>query len=169
MVPIFLSFFLKSNIRENHTFKVRICHHFLLFDVLSSETGETYSVTPNVFFGATAISIRAGHHRPGEEKKKRGAMQKGETIFDIPGMALRPWEGGRTYSMCVCLCKWLLCSSDNATAPAGARGYGWVGGWRWICDWLMCCAILSDTESPFTIIVYWCPEGRGWRMETPAR
>lgn len=133
-------------------------HHFLLSDVLSSETGEPYysSVTPNGFLG---------HSHPNpcgspSSGKKRGDT-KGETIFDIPGMALRPQEEGWTYSMCVCLCKWLLCSSDNATAPAGARGYGGGGGGggggSW--DWLICCTILSDTESPFTVIIYRYLEG----------
>lgn len=27
------------------------------------------------------------------------------------------------------------------------------------CDWLMCCAILSDSESPFTAVAYWCYPG----------
>lgn len=52
---------------------------------------------------------------------------KGENIFDIPGMAPRLWEGSCAcvcmYSKCVCSYKWLLCSSDNATGPAEARGY----------------------------------------------
>lgn len=52
---------------------------------------------------------------------------KGETVFDIPAVAPRPREGGgarlRTYSTRVCSVKWLLCSSDNATAPAEARGH----------------------------------------------
>lgn len=83
----FLLFFFKSNIHENHTFKARLCHHFTLFDVLSSETGEPYyiSVTPNGFLGHSHLNPR-GSPSAGE---KRGDT-KGETIFDIPGMALRP-------------------------------------------------------------------------------
>lgn len=85
MVPI--SFFLKSNIGENHTFKVRPCHHFLLFDVLSSETGEPYysSVTLNGFLGHSHLNP-CGSPSSGEKR----VDTKGESIFDIPGMALRP-------------------------------------------------------------------------------
>lgn len=69
------------------------------------------------------------------------------------------------YSMCVCLDKWLLCSSDNATAPAEARGYE---GERGSCDWFTRYAILSDSESPFTAIAFRCPEGVR-RTMAPAR
>ena len=61
------------------------------------------------------------------------------------------------YTLCVCLYKWLLCSSDNAMVPAEARGYECVCEAR---DWLMCYTILSDGESPFTAVpCLYCPEG----------
>lgn len=47
-------------------------------------------------FWATAISIRAGHYHPAKKKKSGGGGTKGETIFDIPGMAPKA-IGGRVY------------------------------------------------------------------------
>lgn len=112
---------------------------------------------------ATAVSIRAGHHHPA----KKGAIQRVK-----PSLTFLEWpwghrrEGACTVCVYVCVngCFAPLIMPQRQLGPEGIGG-GWGGGGLWLADVFI--AILSDTESPFTVIVYWCPEG-GWRMKTPA-
>lgn len=104
---------------------------------------------------ATAISIRAGHHHPA----KKGAIQRVK-----PSLTFLEWpwghrrEGARTVCVYVCVngCFAPLIMPQRQLGPEGIGG-GWGGGGLWLADVFI--AILSDTESPFTVIVYWCPEG----------
>jgi len=50
-------------------------------------------------------------------------------------------------SMCGCLYKWLLCSSDNVMKPNEASGYE---GEKF--QWSICYATLNNSEGPFSAV-----------------
>lgn len=99
--------------------------------------------------------------------------ERGEIQRVKPSLTFLEWPWGRerevvrvcvrTVCVYVCIngCFAPLIMPRYQLRPEGMRGRG-------SCDWLMRYAILSDSESPFTAVAYWCCPGGVLGARTPA-
>lgn len=97
--------------------------HFELAPYSTSEARWPYyiSVSQNGFLGQENLKPWRPPSFSIGERREIQRVKPSLTFLEWPWSHMR--EVVHVQYVCVCLCKWLLCSSDNAMVPDEARGY----------------------------------------------